>query len=231
MGHAGWACWTVLCLSSYVGHAEPQATAKDRVIILTDQSFESSVASGIWLVDIYATWCSHCRQLEPAWRTLADQLAGEPDMHVAKVDGPQNKQIMARLGVDSFPSIYLMREGNTYVYSGPRNLQAIKEFASTGYKTAPALPFYKSPNNMVGRLVGRLYSIPNALWEAYKHVREEHGWSDLGILVSVLAVPMVTGIITICALDYYVRGHNTGEHELPPLVAALPIPQAAAPHG
>lgn len=36
-------------------------------------------------------------------------------------------------------------------------------------------------------------SFPRLLQNAYAHLREERGWSDLGIIMAVLAVPLVTG--------------------------------------
>lgn len=49
-------------------------------------------------------------------------------------------------------------------------------------------------------------SWPVLLKTGYKHLREEQGYSDMSLLAMTLAVPLVTGIATLCAVDaVYVR--------------------------
>jgi len=50
-----------------------------------------------------------------------------------------------------------------------------------------------APNSVLGRLVGLIHRVPSALKRQYRHLRDEHQWSDFTIILSVLAIPIITG--------------------------------------
>ncbi|KXZ47180.1 hypothetical protein GPECTOR_37g186 [Gonium pectorale] len=190
--------------------------AADRVVQLTDENFDSETSKGVWMIKVYAPWCSHCKQLEPLWRIFADE-AVEDGVKVGKIDGTEERALMARLRVNAFPSIFLLRDGRTYVYNGPRNVASFRAYATSTYKTEKPLPFHKAPNSAVGRVIGKLHSLPHLGVRAYRALRQRHGLSDTAIVLGFLAVPVLVGAVLICALDaVYVRRarHEMGdEHE------------------
>lgn len=53
--------------------------SKGDVVILTDDNFEKEVLQSKepWLVEFYAPWCGHCKNLEPHWKSAATQLKGQ----------------------------------------------------------------------------------------------------------------------------------------------------------
>lgn len=226
----------LVCLSAW-GAAAGQ---DGKVIELTEATFDNLVQTDVWLVDVYATWCSHCRQLEPIWNALAQELKDTPTVHVSKIDGPRNRGLLTRLRVEAFPSIFLLRDGRMWHYTGPRTTDSIMAFALVGYKVEAPLPPHRCPNHMLGRLVGHVHSVPARVKEAYTHLKEEHGWSDLGCLFAMLAVPVVSGVATICAMDaLYLRKARRGDDDElyealpahPPPAAAAAAPAAAAAGG
>eukprot|EP00879_Flechtneria_rotunda_P027064 GHRR01028926.1.p1 GENE.GHRR01028926.1~~GHRR01028926.1.p1 ORF type:complete len:186 (+),score=40.10 GHRR01028926.1:135-692(+) len=101
------------------------------VVILGDTNFDQLTSTGVWLVDIYAPWCSHCQQLEPTWHALAREMDAH-GVNVAKVDGMQNKVLMKRFGVVGFPSIFLLRDGQTWQYTGMRSVGEVSTCVSLG---------------------------------------------------------------------------------------------------
>ncbi|WIA43954.1 hypothetical protein OEZ86_010346 [Tetradesmus obliquus] len=183
------------------------------VIILSDDDFDRETASGIWMVDIYAPWCSHCQQLEPAWRAFATEMKAH-NVKVAKVDGMKNRVLMKRFGVTGFPSLYLLRNGQTWQYSGMRGVADMKAFALEGYKKATPLPFHKAPNSIMGRAVGMLHSFPALTKRGYDFLKEEKGFSDMSIIAGVLLIPLTIGAVFICVLDamYTRQPHFDHQH-------------------
>lgn len=53
------------------------AGSKEDVIELTDANFEELVLDSpdLWLVEFYAPWCGHCKNMAPAWAVSAPRRA------------------------------------------------------------------------------------------------------------------------------------------------------------
>jgi len=80
------------------------------IVTLTDADFESQVKSRpILLVDFWAEWCGPCRMVAP----ILEELAGEYKDRVAigKVNVDENRQIAARFGIRSIPTLLFFRDG------------------------------------------------------------------------------------------------------------------------
>lgn len=59
---------------------------KDEVIVLTTSDFNEKVlkSKDIWIVEFYAPWCGHCKNLEPEYKAAAAKLKGQ--VKLGKVD-------------------------------------------------------------------------------------------------------------------------------------------------
>jgi len=79
--------------------------SKSKVVNLTPENFEQKVlkSSQIVLVEFYAPWCGHCKNLVPAWKAAAAALHGVAK--VAALDADQHKQLAAKYGIQGFPTI------------------------------------------------------------------------------------------------------------------------------
>ncbi|ESN91789.1 hypothetical protein HELRODRAFT_70378 [Helobdella robusta] len=57
------------------------------------------------LIEFYAPWCGHCKSLAPKYEELAQKLAEEEDIVIAKMDATAN-DVPAPYDVKGFPTIY-----------------------------------------------------------------------------------------------------------------------------
>eukprot|EP00232_Nephroselmis_pyriformis_P022784 CAMPEP_0182862752 /NCGR_PEP_ID=MMETSP0034_2-20130328/6249_1 /TAXON_ID=156128 /ORGANISM="Nephroselmis pyriformis, Strain CCMP717" /LENGTH=217 /DNA_ID=CAMNT_0024994867 /DNA_START=24 /DNA_END=677 /DNA_ORIENTATION=+ len=196
-------------------HANAAAAKKSAVKVLTEDNFSEMVEEGVWLVEVYAPWCTHCKQLEPTWEALAEKLEGQ--VHVAKLDGTTEQSIMQQLMVPGFPTIYLMIDGKTYEYpaTGARGVAQLSAFALEGYKKSTPVPFYRAPNSFVGKHMGKFMRMPRLVIKYYHHLHKDQGYSELVLLLGALAVPVMLGLLLICIMDTCItleRGMHAHQH-------------------
>jgi protein disulfide-isomerase A6 len=64
------------------------------VIELTESNFDKTVLDSeeMWLVEFFAPWCGHCKNLEPHWAEAASQLQGKVKTNIIiEFSKPQSK--------------------------------------------------------------------------------------------------------------------------------------------
>jgi thioredoxin 1 len=80
------------------------------VIHLTTGAFEKVTANGApILIDFWAPWCGHCRMQSPMIDEVA-KAAGATAI-VAKVNVDEEPQLAARFGVQSIPTLLILKNG------------------------------------------------------------------------------------------------------------------------
>ena len=85
--------------------------AAGRILALNDDNFDEQVARvpGPILVDFWAAWCAPCKEVEPALRELADEMAGRA--WVAKIDVEESGALISRFGISSIPTLVVLKQG------------------------------------------------------------------------------------------------------------------------
>jgi protein disulfide-isomerase A6 len=121
------------------------------VVELTDATFESEVVNGKepWLIEFYAPWCGHCKNLAPAWKAAATELAGT-GFKIGAVDATVHEKYSKQYGVQGFPTIKFIAPGKSDApedYQGGRSKDDIVAFCNRKAEEYPTTP----PN--VGQLV------------------------------------------------------------------------------
>ncbi|KAF9916021.1 hypothetical protein BX616_004800 [Lobosporangium transversale] len=98
-----------------------------KVIVLDKESYDRRTRFGPWLIEYYAPWCGHCKNLAPIYEELAGALKDK--VNVAKVDCTQNQAICMSEEVRGYPTIKLRQYGQSIEYMKHRTLQHLSDFA------------------------------------------------------------------------------------------------------
>lgn len=85
--------------------------ASDNLITLTEGNFSDEVekASGIVLVDFWATWCGPCKMIAPVLEEIATEKAGA--VKIGKVDVDKEQGLASRFQVRAIPTLLLFKDG------------------------------------------------------------------------------------------------------------------------
>lgn len=97
----------------------PKFDDKD-VVVLGDRNFTDFVEDNKYvMVEFYAPWCGHCKELAPEYATAATELKSE-NVLLAKVDATLENELAENYEVQGFPSIYFFVDGEHQPYNGQR---------------------------------------------------------------------------------------------------------------
>jgi thioredoxin len=80
-------------------------------VTLTDGNFGTEVldSAGPVLVDFWAPWCGHCRNLEPVLEQLAGEFGGK--IKIAKLNVDENPRVASTYNIRSVPNMLFFKSG------------------------------------------------------------------------------------------------------------------------
>jgi protein disulfide-isomerase A6 len=126
------------------------ALAKSAVLDLIPSNFDKIALSGKpALVEFFAPWCGHCKNLAPVYEELGQAFEFAADkVSIAKVDADAEKSLGKRFGIQGFPTLKWFdgKGGAPEEYKGGRDLESLTKFImeKTGIKTKKAKKEVKS---------------------------------------------------------------------------------------
>jgi len=108
----------------------PDDWDKNPVKVLVSSNFDSVAFDKTKdvLVEFYAPWCGHCKQLAPIYDQLAEKYKDNDSILIAKMDSTTNE--LEHTKIQSFPTIKLYKKGDNQVvpFEGARTLDGFVEF-------------------------------------------------------------------------------------------------------
>lgn len=126
-----------VCISVIQGAIEEE----ENVLVLTDSNFEEAFeAYDPILVEFYAPWCGHCKNLAPEYARAATELKDEASpIRLAKVDSTENTRLAEQFDIRGFPTLKFFKGGmdNVREYDGGRTSDDIKHWVTK--KSGPAV--------------------------------------------------------------------------------------------
>jgi thioredoxin 2 len=98
-------------LQPICGRCKTPLSAGAKPVTITDANFTAEVDRSPLplLLDLWAPWCGPCRTMAPVIEELAQELAGH--IRVAKLNVDENPSTAARFGVQSIPTLLLLKGG------------------------------------------------------------------------------------------------------------------------
>ena len=104
------------------------------VLQVDAKNYDSVIAKSNYtsIVEFYAPWCGHCKNLKPAYEKAATSLSGLAKVAAVNCDEDSNKAFCGSLGVQGFPTLKIVKpskkpggKGVPQDYPGERSTKAI----------------------------------------------------------------------------------------------------------
>ncbi|KAH9633517.1 hypothetical protein HF086_013194 [Spodoptera exigua] len=117
------------------------------VVDLTPDNFNDLVTNGYetWLVEFYAPWCGHCKNMVPEYKKAARALKGV--VKVGAMDADKYRSFAKDFGVSGFPTIKIFTGRQHVAYKGGRTADAFVDAALKAVKTKAYERLGKKPED------------------------------------------------------------------------------------
>lgn len=92
-----------------------------------DANFQEKIATGISLVDFWATWCGPCQMFGPIFEAASKQIDG---INFVKFEIDEaNRRTAAKYGIRSIPTVMAFKDGEAVeARSGVMDIETIADW-------------------------------------------------------------------------------------------------------
>uniref|UniRef100_A0A6M2DVV2 Protein disulfide-isomerase A6 homolog n=1 Tax=Xenopsylla cheopis TaxID=163159 RepID=A0A6M2DVV2_XENCH len=126
----------LLCIVFMFGASTALYPSSGDVVELNPDNFDKLVLNSekIWIVEFFAPWCGHCKNLVPEYSRAASALKGT--VQVGAVNADEHKSLGGRYNVRGFPTIKIFgsNKNSPQDFNGQRSAQGIVESALSAVK-------------------------------------------------------------------------------------------------
>ncbi|KAF2482512.1 hypothetical protein BDY17DRAFT_346582 [Neohortaea acidophila] len=121
------------------GLADGLYTKSSPVLQVSGSNYDDLIVKSNYtsIVEFYAPWCGHCKNLQPVYEKAAKSLSGLAKVAAVNCDEESNKPFCGSMGVKGFPTLKIVKPGKKAGrpivddYNGERTAKAIVD-AVTG---------------------------------------------------------------------------------------------------
>ncbi|CAH9075996.1 unnamed protein product [Cuscuta epithymum] len=101
-------------VNSEAGTNVKVAATPSNVVVLTAENFDEIVLNEKKnvLVEFYAPWCGHCKQLAPTYEKVATAFKLDEDVVIANLDSDKFKDLAEKYGVSGYPTLKFFPKSN-----------------------------------------------------------------------------------------------------------------------
>jgi protein disulfide-isomerase A1 len=104
------------------------AITASEVVELTNDSYGDFLKNNnVTLVEFFAPWCGHCKQLEPEYKKAAGKLV-EHGIRLANVNCVDHDKVCSDNGISGYPTLKIFKNGSEMEYAGPRDADGIVKY-------------------------------------------------------------------------------------------------------
>jgi thiol-disulfide isomerase/thioredoxin len=179
-------------------------TSSKHLITLTEENWQD-ILKGEWLLEFYAPWCPACKDLNKAWKAVAEWSKTE-SVKVADVDVTKNPGLSGRFLVTALPTIYHVKDGVFRHYSGPRDKEDFISFIEEKkWSTLEPIHWLRHPASKQMAVVATFFKASMSVRDAHNYFVEKKGlpvWGSYAIFAgATLFLGCILGFIIVCLID------------------------------